>query len=285
MGKSIDLTGLSRFLFNTDKRYYQKPATGIPAADIAEGVIPDVAQFITRSVNDLVNYYLKSEVYTKDEVAALIGAIQQFHYEIYASLPASGDSNVLYLIGPTGSGTDKYEEYVYASGSFVKIGDTSIDLSGYVTTQALNAALANYATNASLATVAKSGSYKDLSGKPAISTNIKNDKTSDVMMTSPKAVYDEVHPAVASVQPTGGMLPNILYNLGELAGDTTFTLATPSDANIVNHYFWTFDTGSTAPTITWPSGLSWFGGSAPNINISSHYEISVLNNIAVFMEV
>lgn len=100
-----------------------------------------------------------------------------------------------------------------------------------------------------------------------------------------KAVYDEVHPAVASAQPTGGMLPNILYNLGELAGDTTFTLATPSDANIVNHYFWTFDTGSTAPTITWPSGISWFGGSAPTINASKHYEISVLNGIGVAMEV
>lgn len=39
--------------------------------------IPDVSQFITRSVNDLANYYLKSETYTKDEVASLIGAIQQ----------------------------------------------------------------------------------------------------------------------------------------------------------------------------------------------------------------
>ena len=265
---------------------YTKPSTGIPASDIAEGVIPDVAQFITRSVNDLVNYYLKSEVYTKDEVAALIGAIQQFHYEIAASTSAvtTPSNNVLYLIGPSGEGADRYEEYVYSSG-WVKIGDTSIDLSGYVTTQALNAALANYATNASLATVAKSGSYKDLSGKPAISTNIKNDKTSDVMMASPKAVYDEVHPATANVQPQGGMLPNVMYVLGELSGNTTFALASPNDANVVNHYYWTFETGATAPTITWPAGISWFGGSAPTISANKHYEISVVNNIAVSMEV
>lgn len=100
-----------------------------------------------------------------------------------------------------------------------------------------------------------------------------------------KDVYSEIHPSVASSQPSGGFLPNVMYNLGVLSGNTTFALATPADANIVNHYYWTFDTGSTAPTITWPSGISWFGGSAPNINISSHYEISVLNNIAVFMEV
>lgn len=111
--------------------------------------IPDVSQFITRSVNDLANYYLKSETYTQTEVNNLIGAIQQFHYEIAASTSAvtNPSNNVLYLIGPTGSGADKYEEYVYdatkpVAERWVKIGDTSIDLSGYVTTQALNAALA-----------------------------------------------------------------------------------------------------------------------------------------------
>lgn len=96
---------------------YQKPSTGIPASDLAPGVIPDVSNFITKSVDDLVNYYLKSETYTKDEVAALIGAIQQFHYEIVATLPATGEGNVLYLLGPTGSGSDRYEEYVYANNT------------------------------------------------------------------------------------------------------------------------------------------------------------------------
>lgn len=105
---------------------------------------PDLSQFITKSVNDLTNYYLKSETYTQTEINNLIGAIDQFHYEIAASTSAvtSPASNVLYLIGPTGSGSDKYEEYVYSSNTWVKIGDTSIDLSGYVTTSTLNTALA-----------------------------------------------------------------------------------------------------------------------------------------------
>ena len=124
---------------------------------------PDLSGFITISVNNLVNYYLKSEVYTKTEVANLIAAIQQFHYEIYASTSAvaSPAGNVLYLIGPTGTGADKYEEYVYDATKqepWVKIGDTSIDLSDYYTkdqtdsaiTQALNAALANYTTTEAL---------------------------------------------------------------------------------------------------------------------------------------
>lgn len=47
---------------------YQKPQTGIPASDLASGVIPDVSQFITKDVNNLTNYYKKSETYTKTEV-------------------------------------------------------------------------------------------------------------------------------------------------------------------------------------------------------------------------
>jgi hypothetical protein len=34
------------------------------------GNTPDLSGFITKSVNDLTNYYLKSETYTKAEVAA-----------------------------------------------------------------------------------------------------------------------------------------------------------------------------------------------------------------------
>lgn len=106
---------------------------------------PDVSEFITKSVNDLLNYYTKQNTYTQAEVDALIGNIQHFHYEIYTELPQSGESNVLYLIGPAGSGKDRYEEYVYANNSFTKIGDTSIDLSNYITTQALTSALQQFA--------------------------------------------------------------------------------------------------------------------------------------------
>lgn len=126
---------------------YERPESGIPSTDLAQGVIPDVSNFITKSVDDLTNYYLKEDTYTKAEVAALIRAIQQFHYEVAANTSdvTKPQSNVLYLIGPTGSGADKYEEYVYPAveTGWVKIGDTSIDLSGYVTTSALNTALAS----------------------------------------------------------------------------------------------------------------------------------------------
>lgn len=91
------------------------------------------AGYITNSVNDLANYYKKTETYTQAEVNALVQNFQGF--EIVATLPTSDiKTNVIYLLWPTWSGADKYEEYVYASSTWVKIGDTSVDLTNYVTT-------------------------------------------------------------------------------------------------------------------------------------------------------
>lgn len=120
---------------------------------------------------------------------------------------------------------------------------------------------------------------------PTVSTNIQTDKTSTTKAASPSAVYNEVNPAIASTKPQGGFIPNIFYNLGTISGTIVFNLASPGDSNILNHYYWVFDTGSVAPTITWPSGLSWVGGTAPIISALRHYEISIINNIACYMEV
>lgn len=142
---------------NTKVDYIKNKPT-IPTVPTNISSFNNDAGYITKSVDDLVSYYLKSETYTKTEVANLIAAIQQFHYEIYASTSdvTSPQGNVLYLIGPIGTGSDKYEEYVYDSTKqepWVKIGDTSIDLSGYVTITALNTALADYTTTANLTTL------------------------------------------------------------------------------------------------------------------------------------
>lgn len=89
---------------------------------------------------------------------------------------------------------------------------------------------------------------------------------------------------VATSQPSGGMLPNVLYKLGTLSGSVTLSLAAATDNTIENEYHFTFDTGSTAPTITWPSNLTWSGGSAPTINASKHYEVSIEDGYAYATE-
>lgn len=117
-----------------------------------------VYSVVTKAVNDLANYYTKSDVYTKTEV----NNIAQARFQVVAELPSSDiQTNVIYLVPKSSAQTDNdYDEYIYALKStnpdtygWEKIGDTEIDLSGYVTTSDLNTALADYTTTADLTTL------------------------------------------------------------------------------------------------------------------------------------
>lgn len=89
---------------------------------------------------------------------------------------------------------------------------------------------------------------------------------------------------VETSQPQGGFLPDVIYKLGTLTGSVAFALAAAVTGN-ANHYFIVFDTDSTAPTITWPAGLTWADGSAPTVAASKHYEVSIMDGIAAYLEV
>lgn len=88
---------------------------------------------------------------------------------------------------------------------------------------------------------------------------------------------------VATSQTSGGMLPNVLYNLGTLSSDTTFSLAVASDNSIANVWSWTFSIGSTVPNLIWPStGITvWEDGAEPSAVANTYYEINVMNGIAI----
>ena len=126
---------------------------------------------------------------------------------------------------------------------------------------------------------------------PTISTNIAADKADNTKTAGAKATYDEIHPATQSSQPAGGLLPNVLYNLGTLTGSVTIAFAAATDANIENEYKFTFETSTTAPNITFPNSIvSWLGNCVddatgqPELDASKHYEISVVNNYAYIGE-
>jgi len=113
---------------------------------------------ITKAVNDLTNYYLKTETYTKTEVDSLVGAISTISFEVVSSLPTTNiQTNVIYLVPKSTAQTSNIkDEYINLDGTsagWEKIGDTEIDLSGYVTTTALNTALADYTTTTDLTTL------------------------------------------------------------------------------------------------------------------------------------
>lgn len=106
---------------------YVEPAIPTKTSDLTNN-----SGFITKAVNDLTNYYLKSETYTKEEVQSLISAINSVTLQKVESLPEPGESNVIYLVLKSGSGNDIYDEYIFIDGKPEHIGSTQVDLSNYV---------------------------------------------------------------------------------------------------------------------------------------------------------
>lgn len=103
-----------------------------PTGDYAlRSDIPDVSNFITKTVTDLVNYYNKNETYTQAEIKALIEAVKTIDMEIVPAKPDEPKSNIIYLIPNGKAGNNIYDEYVYVNDKWELIGSTDIDLSNY----------------------------------------------------------------------------------------------------------------------------------------------------------
>ena len=81
------------------------------------------------------------------------------------------------------------------------------------------------------------------------------------------------------------IVPNRMTRLGTLAAAVTLSLDTASEeAGVVNVYDIVFTTPADAPSVTWPEGVLWAGGSAPSIVGGKTYEVSIMDNLATWGE-
>ena len=106
---------------------------------IKKKIADAVFGFVTRSVNDLVNYYTKNESYSKTEITQLLAAIKQFTYESVVTLPTAAAStmNKIYLVPSEDSQQNNIkDEYITildgGSYKWEQIGSTAINLEGYL---------------------------------------------------------------------------------------------------------------------------------------------------------
>ncbi len=110
--------------------------------------------YITKAVNDLENYYKKTETFTKQEVNDLISAISTLDLQVVQTLPTQDISTTtIYLVPKTTAETnDIYDEYIYVSNAWEHIGSTQADLTNYVTNT-------DYATNSTGGVVKTNTNY------------------------------------------------------------------------------------------------------------------------------
>lgn len=205
--------------------------------------------FINNAVGNLINYYLKSETYTKGQVDDLIAAVHQFEFVVADTLPtASADTMYkIYLIPAGDSEEDNYkdeyvtilEEGVY---SWEKIGSTAVDLSDYPTNeqmaQAIDDAIAAYISSINASVDSNVGTPSvDVSYSSGVLTlafhNLKGVQGDQGVpgppgVTSVEASVDN-NTGIPSVEASvnAGVLTLTFHNLKGLQGDTGSSVAYP----------------------------------------------------------
>ena len=154
--KTSDLTNDSNFAVDasyvhTDNNYTTAEknklsgiAAGAQVNKIESIKVNGTAQTITSKAvditvptnnNQLTNgagYQTASEVQTA--INSAISGITGIDFQVVTSLPATGTKGVIYLISNSGTGTNIYDEYIWVTNRFEKIGTTEIDLSNYYNT-------------------------------------------------------------------------------------------------------------------------------------------------------
>ena len=139
--------------------------------------------------------------------------------------------------------------------------------------------------------IALKSEIPDISGKADKSTTLAGYGIGDAYTKSEvDAALDGKQDKMMIFTETAGLSsysinPNMLTKLGTLASNVTLSLNTASEeAGVVNVYDIIFATPTTAPSITWPEGISWVGGAAPSIAGGKTYEVSIIDNLAILGE-
>lgn len=137
--------------------------------------------------------------------------------------------------------------------------------------------LSVYAQSANLATVATSGDYDDLDNKPVIPvvpTNVSAFNNDAGYITS--AETDVVTTSSSSV----AMDPNKYYEFGTLTANTTVTFNSGTTGK-VSEYMGIFTAASTY-TFTFPAGVTW--SDTWTLTAGNTYEFSIINNMGIMVE-
>ena len=155
--KTSDITNDSGFITTADISEGSAASTTVPLMDGTAAVGTELAfargdhrhpsDSSKADVATTLSGYGITDAYTKSEVTGLgyqtaaqvtaaindaIAGITGITYEVVAELPATGSAGVIYLVSNSGSASNIYDEYIWVTNRFEKIGSTDIDLSGYL---------------------------------------------------------------------------------------------------------------------------------------------------------
>lgn len=79
-------------------------------------------------------------------------------------------------------------------------------------------------------------------------------------------------PVIKVESDTVALEVNKVYDI-KVGESLTLTLNAPTDLTVTNEYQGSFDTGATAPTLTFPANVIW--AETPSVEANTHYEFNI----------
>ena len=210
--------------------------------------------------------FFTSGAYPSDKYEELLEAVKA-KKTVYATIDEEGYVSYVFFVSSAnsdGSSSRVLLTTIFADGNSLYINTFSLQQSGMTPLQESITGKADKAT-----TLAGYG-IGDAYTKSEVNTALegKQDKITIFTETAGLSSYS--------------INPNMLTKLGTLASNVTLSLNTASEeTGVVNVYDIIFATPTTAPSITWPEGISWVGGAAPAIAGGKTYEVSIMDNLAI----
>lgn len=138
----------SSAITTTGSRTISHANSGVTAGTYKSVTVNATGHVTAGSNPTTLSGYGITDAYTKTEVDTAIGSVVGVSFEIVSTLPTTGDAGTIYLVSNSGTGTNVYDEYIYISNSWEKIGTTDVDLTNYYNTSNLVAI-----TNAEIDTI------------------------------------------------------------------------------------------------------------------------------------
>ena len=154
--------------------------------------IPDVSNFVTNTVDNLVNYYKKSETYTKQEVNNIIGQIATLQFQVVATLPQTGDSKYIYLVPSSNPKTQNVkDEYIWVNNAWEQIGSTQVDLTGYATESWVNTQISGFLTQSQIQALINTALSGYTETDPTVPSYVKNITQANITSWNNKGTYSK----------------------------------------------------------------------------------------------
>lgn len=108
----------------------------------------------------------------KTEINKAVSESGHLKREVVDSLPLSGIDNVIYMKSKSGEEDNIYDEYMWINQKWERIGSSEVDLSNYLTKQALEESMTRTLTEAKQYTDQEKNKYVPLAGNVSISNQI-----------------------------------------------------------------------------------------------------------------